>query len=243
MMNISSANSKYRILAGFAAVIVLMVMVAAMGIMRMAENNRGMKTIVDEHNVKTRLLIKMHSTGRERSILLFRMLITDDPFDRDNDYMKYIAGASDFVRARDKFSSMPLDNQERALLQEQGALVGKVQPLQDEAMRLILDGDISHARDILINKAIPQQDALMEKLAQMLEQQQQSARNAMFASNQSFERTVVAIGVLSFFAVIIAVMVAFFVVRKTAEAETVLFSQFDEERKLRMQLTYQASAL
>jgi hypothetical protein len=41
-MNMSNANSKYRILIGFAAVIVLMVMVAAMGIMGMAENNRGM---------------------------------------------------------------------------------------------------------------------------------------------------------------------------------------------------------
>ncbi len=241
MMNASSANSKYRILIGFAAVIVLMVAVAAMGIMRMAENNRGMKTIVDEHNVKTRLLIEMHVAGRDRSILLLRMLITDDPFERDEDYMKYSALASKFIRARKQFSSMLLSKHEHILLQEQGVLIKKVEPLQDEVMRLILDGNIENARSILINKAIPEQDAAMAKLTQMLEQQQQSARNAMLASNQSYERTVIAIGVLSFFSIIIAVMVAFFVMRKTTEAEIVLFSQFDEERKLRVQLTYQAS--
>jgi len=240
-MNISSANSKYRILVGFAAVIVLMVVVAAMGIMRMAENNSGMKTIVDEHNVKTRLLIEMHIAARDRSIMLLRMLIADDPFERDDDYMRYTALASKFIRARKKFNSMPLDKYERVLLMEQGELTKKVEPLQDDVLKRILDGDIEGARNILVNKAIPEQGAVMLKLSQMLEQQQQSARNAMLASSQSYERTVVAIGVLSFFAITIAIMVAFFVMRKTTEAETVLFSRFDEERKLRMQLTYQAS--
>ena len=236
-----STHSKYRILISFGAVIVLMVIVATMGLFRMAENNRGMETIVDEHNVKTRLLVEMHSAGRERSIILLRMLITDDPFERDDDYMKYNKLAADFIRARIAFNSMPLNKRERQLLEEQGKLTGNVEPLQDEAMQLLQDGDNEGASDLLLNKAIPTQDKVMKKLVQMLELQQQSARDAMVASSISYQRTVVAISILSFLAFIVAIVVAFFVMRKTTQAEHILSSQVNEERKLRLQLSYQAS--
>jgi len=200
-----------------------------------------METIVDEHNVKTRLLVSMHSAGRERSIILLRMLITDDAFERDDDYMRYNKLAYDFIGARTAFSSMPLNDRERDMLNEQGALTSIVEPLQDEAIQLLIDGEDDKARDLLLNKAIPAQDRVMNKLVQMLEQQQQSARQAMIVSNKSYRKTVVAIAVLSFLAIVIAVIVAIFVMKKTTKAEGVLFRQVNEERKLRMQLSYQAS--
>jgi hypothetical protein len=49
----STFSSKFRILVSFAAVMALVVMVAAVGLTRMAENKHRMETIVDQYNVKT----------------------------------------------------------------------------------------------------------------------------------------------------------------------------------------------
>jgi len=236
-----TSYSKYRILISFGAVIVLMVIVAAMGLMRMAENNRGMETIVEEHNVKTRLLVEMHSAGRERSIILLRMLNTEDPFDRDDDYLKFNKLAFKFIQARQALSSMPLDNQELVLLGEQGMLTNEAEPLQERAIQLLFDDAAAEASDLILNHAIPAQDKVMSKLVEMLEQQQRSAREAMFISNKSYRQTVVAISILSVFAIGVAILVAYFVMRKTTQAENILFNQVHEERKLRRQLSHQAS--
>ena len=218
-----------------------MVIVAAEGLIRMAENNRGMETIVEEHNVKTRLLVEMHAAGRERTIIILKMLNTDDPFIRDDDYMRYNTLAFNFIQARKTFASMPLDDQEIILLDEQGALTQIVQPLQNKSVELLFNESKTQARELILNRALPAQDNVMNKLVEMLEQQQESAKQAMSLSNRSYQKTVITISILSIFAVSISILVAWFVMRKTTQAENVLFSQVDEERKLRMQLSYQAS--
>lgn len=237
----SVSYSKYRILISFGAVIALMVIVAAMGLIGMTENNRGMETIVEEHNVKTLHLIDMLSAGRGRSIILLRMLNTDDPFDRDDDYMEFNKLALKFIQARQAFRAMPLDNLELVLLNEQDMLTNKAQPLQDEAVQLMMNGTIVDAKDLILNHAIPAQNNVMKKLLVILELQQQSARDAMVISNKSYRLTVIAISILSVLAIFVAMLVAFFVMRKTTQAENILFNQVDEERKLRRQLSYQAS--
>jgi diguanylate cyclase (GGDEF)-like protein len=228
----ATTYSKYRILISFGTVIALMAVVATIGLTRMAENNRGMETIVKEHNVKTRLLVEMHSAGRERSIILLSMLNIDDPFDRDDEFMKFNGLALKFIQAREKFISMPLNDQEKLLLDEQGTLTNIALPIQDEVIQLLSEEARAKASNKILHQAIPAQDKVMAKLVQMLEHQQLSAQRAMIKSNRSYQKTVITIGILSFFAICIAILIAIFVMRKTTQAEIILDRKSNYQKAL-----------
>ncbi|MDH3978901.1 MAG: EAL domain-containing protein [Gammaproteobacteria bacterium] len=237
----STISSKFRILVSFAAVMALVVMVAAVGLTRMAENKQRMETIVDQYNVKTDHIIDMYNAARERSISLLRMVNQKDPFDRDEEYMRMNGLATEFALARIALSKKGLGPEELTLHNEQGRLTAKSVPLQEQVVQLLVDEEAERATRLLFDHAIPAQDRVLVQLGQMLEYQQVAARRAMDESREAYRETVVFIGILLAIAIAVGIVVAFFVMRRTSQTEDVLFKQIIQERKLQKQLSYQAS--
>jgi diguanylate cyclase (GGDEF)-like protein len=234
-------NSKYRILISFGMVMVLMVMVAGTGLLRLTENNQRMETIVDEYNVKTSHIVTMYTAARDRSVSLLRMVHLDDPFARDDEYLYFNKLAAKFARARIALSGKPLDDQELKFHTEQGKLTSEAVPLQELVVELLAGDDIKQATRVLLEEAIPAQDRVLAQLVEMLNYEQVSARRAMDESKQAYRETVVFISILSAAAIAVGVLVAVLVMRRTSQTENVLSQQVDQERKLRKQLSYQAS--
>ncbi|GMQ88884.1 MAG: hypothetical protein BMS9Abin09_0324 [Gammaproteobacteria bacterium] len=236
----SPSQSKYRILISFGVVMGLMVLVAVTSLVRMSEINRGMETIVDQYNVKTSHIVAMHNAARERSISLFRIVSLEDPFERDEEFLHFNKLAFRFSQARTALSEMPLDEQEMNFHTEQGKLTQIAVPLQEKVVQLMVEDSVKEATDVLLHQAIPAQDKVLLQLVRMLDYQQVSARSALAESRQSYRETVIIISILSTLAVGFGTLVAVFVMRRTSQAENVLFNQVDEERRLRKQLSYQA---
>jgi diguanylate cyclase (GGDEF)-like protein len=237
----SRFTTKFRILASFAVVMALVVMVAAVGLIRMAENNDRMETIVDQYNVKTARIITMYNAARERSISLLRMLHQEDPFERDEEYMHMNDLATEFAVSRIAFREKGLGPEELVLHNESGRLTAKSVPLQEQVVQLLVEEDVERATTLLLDQAIPAQERVLEQLGQMLDYQQVAARRAMDESRKAYRETVVFIGILLVMAIAVGVVIALFVMRRTTQTEDVLFKQFTQERKLRKQLSYQAS--
>jgi diguanylate cyclase (GGDEF)-like protein len=237
----SPLSSKCRILVSFVAVMALVVMVAAVGLTRMAENKHRMETIVDLYNVKTGHIISMYNAARERSISLLRMLNQKDPFERDEEFMRMNGLATKFALARIELSKKGLGPEELASHNEQGRLTAMSVPLQEQVVQLLIDGDTERATRLLFDEAIPAQDRVLVQLGQMQDYQQLAARRAMDESREAYRETVVFIGILLAIAITVGIFVAFFVMRRTSQTEDVLFKQIIQERELQKQLSYQAS--
>jgi len=237
----SSSRTKIRILASFAVVMALVVIVAVVGLTRMAENNRKMETIVDEYNVKTGHIVSMYNAARERSVSLLRMANMDDPFERDEEYLHFNTLATDFAVARIALSEKQLDPEELKLHTEQGKLTTNAVPLQKQVVQLLVDDDMEQATRVLLDQSIPAQDEVLAQLGKMLDYQQVSARRAMDESKEAYRTTVLHMGILLALAISTGILVALSVMRRTALAEDALFNQISQERTLRKQLTYQAS--
>jgi diguanylate cyclase (GGDEF)-like protein len=237
----SGFSSKFRILVSFAVVMTLVVMVAAFGLTRMAENKGRMEAIVDQYNVKTSHIITMYNAARERSITLLRMLHQEDPFERDEEYMRMNGLATEFALARIEFSKKQLSPEEMVMHTEQGRLTARSVPLQEEVVQLLFDEDVERATTLLLEQAIPAQGKVLVQLGQMLDIQQVAARRALDEYREAYRETVAFIVILLAIAVAVGIAVALFVMRRTSQAEDVLFSQISQERKLRKQLSYQAS--
>jgi diguanylate cyclase (GGDEF)-like protein len=169
------------------------------------------------------------------------MLSQDDPFERDEEYMRMNGLATEFALARIALSDKGLGPEEMTLHNEQGNLTAISVPLQEQVVQLLIDEDTERATRMLFDQAIPAQDRVLLGLSQMLEYQQVAARRAMDESREAYRETVVFIGILLAIAIAVGIIVAFFVMRRTSQTEDVLFKQIIQERKLQKQLSYQAS--
>ena len=142
---------------GFALIIMLMVIVTAIGVIRMQENNRLMEEIVTQNNVKVELVRNMYTAARERSVLLLRMMILDDPFERDELFLQFNTMATRFGIARMALMEKKLDEYERSHFEKQSALTRIVAPLQVKVADLIFNDDMDEARRILFESSSPWQ--------------------------------------------------------------------------------------
>lgn len=63
-----------------------------------------LNTLVHQQNIKLQLLTQMRRSTRERTISMFMMLTTDDPFERDDWFLEYIHHGANFRNARIQLS-------------------------------------------------------------------------------------------------------------------------------------------
>jgi len=79
-----------------------------------------MAGIVTRNNVKINLIRNMYIAVRERSILLLKMLVPDNPFERDELYLEFNVMATRFSVARLEVIGKELDKHEVSLFKDQG---------------------------------------------------------------------------------------------------------------------------
>ncbi len=220
-----SDNSKYAVAFGFVAVMALMVMVVVIGIARMADNYRRMEQIVNEHNVKTNLLNELYATARERSVSLLSMLSITDPFERDDEFLRFEALGTAFAITRTQFDQMALSTIEEGDHKELTGLIVVGVPLQENVLDLLVKDKVNEATQILFHRAIPSQHRVLDHLNEMLSYQQDAARTALGEAKHAYRGTALHIISLALAAFVVGIIIALFVVRRTSRAEDVLFAE------------------
>lgn len=218
----SVVASRYTLPLGFLAIIGLMAAVAILAVIRIADVNRAMERIVTDHNVKTQLVTTMYNAARDRSVILLSMINIADPFEREEKYERFNELGTEFAVARIELTGMALDQRESDLLDEQLVRVGRAVPLQNQVIDALAADDTATAFDIVQNDAIPAQDKVLDQLRTMMEYEQERAKNALDAANDTYRGTVLLIFALATVAAIISLFIAFAVVRKTRAAESAL---------------------
>lgn len=207
------------LIIAFAAVVVLMVLVVSVGLSSMSAINGRLELIVHNYNVKRALVETMYLTARERVYGLQKMLIIDDPFQRDSESVQIDNAGAEFSVARRSLMAMELTADEALLLDEQGLLATQAVPVQREVARLIIEERIAEARDMLMDEAIPLQEGVLEILAQLGNLQRQAAQEASaeaLAAQARARRLMLSLGGGALF---LAVGIAGFTVRRVRRAE------------------------
>ncbi|QKI89624.1 EAL domain-containing protein [Thiomicrorhabdus xiamenensis] len=130
---------------------------------------RNISSQVESQQTKRNLLTTMHNAARERSLILLQMMAETDEFILDEYSLRLSLLANRFINARQELYTLKLSDREKALLSEQTALTKINAPLQDKISQLFLDGAKEEATTILLNKAIPVQTEILNKLAGVIE--------------------------------------------------------------------------
>jgi diguanylate cyclase (GGDEF)-like protein/PAS domain S-box-containing protein len=223
-MKSNSSNTKNVVAVGFTLVVVLMMFLFFIGV-RMVENSQQrLDHLVHISNLKIELVSEMRYAARERTINLYRMLLLDDPFAQDAEWMQFNAFGSHFVEARARMLELPLSPVEERLLALQQSLTSQVALAQREVAAHITNGEWGLAHRLLMEDIMPGQNRTFAVLTEMVDYQQDLARIAAADAHTEFDRTLAMMLALAVGFILVTVFIARYVQRQAVDSERRLFN-------------------
>lgn len=210
---------------GFTVALMLMVLIFAVGLTSMSAIQDRLKEIAESQNVKTELATSMRYAARERMLSLYRMLLLEDPFERDEEYMAFNRFALQFITARNQLLEMQLSDEEQRLLNEQGKLTDVAVQLQERVIDFTYRDEIAQAKQLLYYKTMAAQEAVFRKLNELTQIQRASTQLAVQESTLEYNRTRNLMYIFGVVAFVIVVIVALVVIRRAATNEASVFLQ------------------
>ncbi len=218
-------STRKNLRLGFSAIVILMILLTSAGLIQHAASVKRIDSIVKNQNVKTNLITTMRTAGRERTVSMQKMLIMQDPFERDEEWMRFNAHATTFALARSNILRQNLSESESELLRQQGELVKLIGPLQQRIAEMILEEKLAEARLLILNEAIPLQDKTFSQLSQLLTLQEIATKDAVTAAKADYTNArnimlIVALGVIA-----LSIIIARYFIRQNMRSEARLISE------------------
>jgi methyl-accepting chemotaxis protein len=140
---------KLSIFTGFSLIVLLMVVLAVVGLLRIAESNRHVEQTVSNQSVKTGLVYAMKDALRERKTITQLVALLQDPFKQNDEYLNFSNQGAAFAAARTALEAMPLSAEEKKIHDRVRALAVKVQPLVSETIELAMKGNTDKAHKLI----------------------------------------------------------------------------------------------
>lgn len=186
--------------------------------------------IVTSNNKKLSLLFKMQQIARDRSLTLYQMVNTRDPFEFDDLYGSFRTQAELFIKSRQHFFSLMLTTRENTLLKSQGNLSQKAVPIQNSIINLLEQEKYTDATNRLIKKAIPAQNAVLVEIEKLINLQNKNTNNIVENLRKRLNRNIILITVLTILIFAITFFIANYAIRRITKTEEQLF--FEKELAL-----------
>lgn len=218
-------NTKLVLTIGLSVILSLMILIATTSMLAYQKNLTSIKAIVKFNNLKVQYITKMRTHARERTLNMQKMLIYTDPFERDEEWMRFKSHASNFITYRDKLLKLPLLSSEIKDIKALAKLAGRNGFLQNTIAELILADKHEQARVLLIKKSIPLQDQVFEHMSVILNSIEEKTGQANLQSDQEFHNTVRTVFVFVIFTVLISLFIIRFLIKRITATEQQLFRE------------------
>ncbi len=210
---------------GFAALIGLMALLAATTVIHGEWVVGRMQAAIAEHSEKLNQANTMFSTARERSFNAVTMILSTDRARLDALVQRHSELASEYMAARERLLAQPLNAEERRLMDQQFRLVRATSPRLNEALDLLIMGEVETARRLLVYEVLPRQNQLLEVLgrqAALQHQAMQALLSQVKTSQRGHRWFLSGVGALT---LALAVIVAGYILRRLAQAEDQVFAK------------------
>jgi methyl-accepting chemotaxis protein len=194
-MNLNNMKVGTRLALGFALVLVLLVAVAVVGILRMAQIQDRLDHVVSVSNVSTGLVVEMRNNVSDRLASLRVLTLMTDPADMEPEIAKFKEQTAKYDAAQAKLAALfatYANGQEKALLNQIKEHEATAMPAIGRATDLYLAANAMGATRVMIREVRPVQrkwtDALNALSALEDKQNAQSKADAetAFANARNF---------------------------------------------------------
>jgi len=225
-MHFNNNKTVFILSFGFFFILVPMLILVAVAIHRIQHNIESIDSVVHHQITKTKLITKMLSAARERSLLMLEMRLTDDPFSRDEKMMRFHQHGNIFAQSRMQLMEMNLSVDEMIVLKQQGKLTKVTVPIQRKIVESLIEdntsGDVSR---LIIEKAVPMQDLVFEKLSILLDMQQKESAKSFQNSAAESTNSIITMSVLALAVFLTCVFISVYIVKRITRSEKLLFRE------------------
>lgn len=218
-------TSSRLLIYGFTAVLFIVVIITVISLLRMALVNKKLDILSEDYSRKLELVHKMRTAARERSISLHKMVLTRDPFERDEEYLNFVNLGGRFASTREQFFKLPLNEEEKTILSNQSKLSRISVPLQNRVIDLILAEQYEQASQILLSESLPAQNNVLVSLGKLVDLEYQYSRETIGKIKTSNEFAYVLMIFLAGAALAASTGIAAFVTRRVSKMEQDLFQE------------------
>ncbi|MDR5904048.1 methyl-accepting chemotaxis protein [Franzmannia qiaohouensis] len=151
---------KTRLLACFTVIIVLMIALTAVGVGQVNSIDRSLTVINDVNGEKQRHAIDFRGSVHDRAIALRDVTLVDSSAALETALGEIASLEADYQQAAASMASMfanrdDITAEERAALADIEAVEARTMPLVEAVVERRLEGDISGARELLLEQASP----------------------------------------------------------------------------------------
>jgi diguanylate cyclase (GGDEF)-like protein len=231
---------KLSVISGFSLIVLLMVVLAVLGLLRISATNRQVEQIVSSSNVKTDLVHSMKDALRERRSIAQLVAQLQDPFKQNDEYLNFSNHGVAFSTARTALEAMPQSPEEKEIHARMHALVAKTQPFVSEVIELAMKGNTARANQLIETEIAGAQRSISAELDKLLELQKRETEIAVNDDKKAFENTRLHMLVLGSLAIALGLMIAPVVIRKANKQAQMLQQQamFDGQTNLPNRLLF-----
>jgi signal transduction histidine kinase len=217
------------ILLGFALILVIMATLTAIWLTHTTTTNNNITKIVNAQE-KTELVFAMRDAANQRALSLYRMSVLSDPFEQDEEYLRFRTLAEDFIKARLALAELGESKIERAAWLKAKPKIQQGTRNQNLVTDAIADGDISSANELMANTVIPTQNEVLNHLTRMLNLQKTHVANELNNVAEVNKRVYLQVTLLGSFALILGTIIAFLVVKtSTRSQEKLILAQQESQ--------------
>ena len=192
------------LILGFAANIVLS---------NLEENYQKLDYLVNQNNAKAAGITKLSDAIRDRMLIVYEMLHTDDYFELDELNMLFSSKATEFLKSREELMALDLTEIQIQELVDQREILKKAQIAFSEVVANALNEKgvdssklVRHARDV--------NAGVLNRLKIMMDNQASLARQDLLEANRSYEETRHKMYVLGAAGLIMSLFIVYYIIRQ-----------------------------
>lgn len=242
LLSLIERLSTQRVIAiGFLLVLVLMGLLIAGALSRMVAIKARMQGIVEQQNVKLESVYQMRGLARERYNSLLQMAVATDPFEQDEEFLRFNQLAADFVAARNALFRAGISAGEHTVWLAARQLVKEDEVLHDRVLSLAQSGQRDAAVQLLMREVRPMELRLLDDFNALIAMQRQASNQALVEAQVEYRRALFFMVGLALLAVSFSFVIARAVVRRSRESETELAAQKERALVVADQLSWAAS--
>lgn len=198
-------DNQGKMISGFILILLLMTVLITLATYTHDQQQQRLQVIANEHMKKQELVYQLRHHARERTVYLLRMYPMNDLLEIDELWEKFMEHGTQFLILREQFRQLNISEYEQMLLQHQRQISRIAQPLQQEIVNYIKQGDrdtalqgidrLFRAQDDVL--AILQELALYQQRAgELALQEQKAAHSEMRGVMWSIAAAVLAITII-----------------------------------------------
>lgn len=200
--------------AAFIALIALISGLAINSLLQLQTLGSQIHTVVEYHNRKIDLITQTQVASHLRTDSLFRMVLTDDPFERDELFLEYNRAEFLVGSGRNALRQMGFTPEEARMFNAQSRLITHIESTQDRVINLLQAGNEAEAHQVFVKIAIPIQNAFNLQLADMRNVYNQANLIAQQQAQQTYQRAFLLTLIFGIAATALALVVAWRTLKK-----------------------------